>query len=441
MPTFTIQQGYDKQREIEIKEGRTIIGRELDCDIIMNTANCSRHHSCVIRKDNSVFVEDLNSSNGTFVNSTPLTKRYELKHLDIMQLGETVFIYKDADASSEKLGLGPMDGQKTTEYYTFSFMTEVIKKIETNVGKVLKGKPEVIRNIIIALFADGHILIEDMPGVGKSVLGQALAKSIQGKYKRIQFTPDMLPSDIIGISIYDEKTKDFNFMPGPIFGNIILADEINRTTPRTQSSLLECMSESSITIDGTSHVLPKPFFVIATQNPSDYHGTYPLPEPQLDRFLMRISIGYPTPEIEKDILTSQIERHPLHDISYVVKAMDIMQCQSLVRQIYISEPLKEYIVNLVDATRKHPALTGGCSPRASLTLMRVGQSLAGYYERDYVIPRDIRELAVSVLSHRIFLKPGSRGKWETTADVVNEILESIEVGEEELFKRNSASTG
>lgn len=436
MPTFTIQQGYDKQREIDIQEGRTIIGRELDCDIIMNTGNCSRHHACVNRKGDKVLVEDLNSSNGTFVNSTPLTSKYELKHLDIIQIGEVVFIFKDADAPAAILGRGPQNGQKTTEYYTFSFMAEVIKKLEENIGKVLKGKPEVIRNIIISLFADGHILIEDMPGVGKSVLGQALAKSIQGKYRRIQFTPDMLPSDIIGISIYNEETKEFNFMPGPIFGNIILADEINRTTPRTQSSLLECMSESSITIDGKSHVLPKPFFVIATQNPSDYHGTYPLPEPQLDRFLMRISIGYPTQEIEKEILTSQIQRHPLHDISYVVKAMDIMQCQSLIRQVFISEPLKDYIVNLVEETRKHPALTGGCSPRASLALMRVGQSLAAYYERDYVIPRDIRELAVPVLSHRIFLKPGSRGKWESTADVVNEILDSIEVGSEELYKKS-----
>lgn len=438
MPTFSIQQGYEKQKDIEIKEGKTIIGRELDCDIIMNTGNCSRHHTCVTRKENHVLVEDLNSSNGTFVNGSPITTKYELKHLDVMQIAETVFIYKNMDAPSEKL-LKRKSGQKTTEFFTFSFLTEVIKKIETNVGRVLKGKPEVIRNIIIALFSDGHILIEDMPGVGKSILGQALAKSIQGQYKRIQFTPDMLPSDITGISIYNEEAKEFKFIPGPIFGNIILADEINRTTPRTQSSLLECMSESSITIDGKSHVLPKPFFVIATQNPSDYHGTYPLPEPQLDRFVMRISIGYPTTDVEKEILTSQVERHPLHDISYVVKAMDIMQCQSLVRQVFLSDALKDYIVNVIDATRKHPALTGGCSPRASLSLMRVGQSLAAYHERNYVIPRDIREIADSVLSHRIFLKPGSRGKWNSTTDVVNEILDSIEVGSEELYKNTETA--
>lgn len=232
MPTFTVQDGYEQQRVIEIEEGKTIIGRELDCDIIVKTSNCSRHHTSIELKNNTVMVNDLNSSNGTFINSTPLTKQYELKHLDVMQIGETVLIYKDSDVAPKALGIGPMNGQKTTEYYTFSFMTEVIKKLENNIGKVLKGKPEVIRNIIIALFADGHILIEDLPGVGKSILAQALSKSIQGKYSRIQFTPDMLPSDILGISIYNKKAKDFNFMPGPIFGNIILADEINRTTPR-----------------------------------------------------------------------------------------------------------------------------------------------------------------------------------------------------------------
>ncbi|MBN1864483.1 MAG: AAA family ATPase [Victivallales bacterium] len=435
MPTLTIQQGYDKQREIEIKEGKTLIGRELDCDIIMNTSNCSRHHACVTRKGSKVFIEDLNSSNGTFVNSSPLDSKYELKHLDVMQIAETMFIFKDADIPAEKLGIGPKDGQKTTEYYTFSFLTEVIRKIEENTSKVLKGKPEAIRMAIVAMFADGHMLIEDMPGVGKSILAQAIAKSVQGIYRRIQFTPDMLPSDITGVSVYNEQTREFNFMPGPIFGNIILADEINRTTPRTQSSLLECMSESSITIDGKSHVLPKPFFVIATQNPSDYHGTYPLPEPQLDRFIMRISIGYPNPEIEKDILTSQVKRHPIHDISYVVKAMDILQCQCLVRQVHVSEALKEYIVEIVEGTRKHPALTGGCSPRASLALMRIGQSLAAYYSRDYVIPRDIREIAVPVLSHRVFLKPGSRVKWRDTDDVIREVLDSTDLGPENVYRR------
>jgi len=427
MPVFTVQVGYNRGRDIEIKEGDSVIGRELDCDIILDTPNASRRHAKVTSKDNTVTVEDLNSSNGTFVNSTPIKKPCLLKHLDVFQIGESVFVYKDTDIPSELKGVGPKDGQNTTEYYTFSFMTEVINKIQANVEKVIKGKSNAIRNLIVALFADGHILIEDVPGVGKSVLAQALAKSIQGRYKRIQFTPDMLPSDITGLSVYDEKTKEFSFIPGPIFGNIILADEINRTTPRTQSSLLECMSESAITIDGKSYVLPKPFFVIATQNPSDYHGTYPLPEPQLDRFLMRFSIGYPTAEVELEILSSQMKRHPLNDISYVVQAMDILQCQALVRQVHISEEVKQYIVKLTEASRAHQALEGGCSPRAALALMRVGQSLAAYNKRDYVLPRDIRELAVPVLAHRAQLKSGFRGKWESSVDVINEILESVPV--------------
>jgi MoxR-like ATPase len=241
----------------------------------------------------------------------------------------------------------------------------------------------------------------------------------------------MLPSDITGISVYNEQDHEFSFMPGPIFGNIILADEINRTTPRTQSSLLECMSESVITIDGKPHMLPKPFYVVATQNPQDYHGTYPLPEPQLDRFLMRISIGYPSHDAEKEILDSQISCHPLSNISYVVKAMEIVQCQALVRQVHISEPIKEYIVKIVSATRDHQALASACSPRASLALMRVSQSLAAYHGRKYVIPRDVRELVAPVLGHRITLKLRAEGEWESSADVLNEILEHIPVETEE----------
>jgi MoxR-like ATPase len=224
------------------------------------------------------------------------------------------------------------------------------------------------------------------------------------------------------VSIHDEKTSKFHSMPGPVFGNSILADEINRTTPRTQSSLLECMSESVVTIDGNPNVLPKPFFVIATQNPSDYHGTYPLPEPQLDRFLMRVSIGYPDGKSEKEILSSQINRHPLNDISYVVEAMDIVQCQARVRAVHVSEPVKDYIVRIAEATRRHPALAVGCSPRASLALMRAGQSLASYYGREYVLPRDVAELAVPALAHRVILKQRAKSEWASSSDVVADIL-------------------
>jgi len=427
MPVFTVQTGYDKSRDIPIGDGETLIGRELDCDIILDTPNASRHHARVLCRENKVTIEDLNSSNGTFVNSTPIDGQHELKHLDVCQIGDSVFLFRDTDVPADLRADGPKEGQRTAEYYTFPFMTAVIKKLQANIEKVIRGKTDVVRHLITSFLADGHLLIEDVPGVGKSVLAQALAKSVQGQYKRIQFTPDMLPSDITGLSIYDEKTKEFSFMPGPVFGNVILADEINRTTPRTQASLLECMSESVITIDGKPHVLPKPFFVIATQNPSDYHGTYPLPEPQLDRFLMRISIGYPSLEVEMEIISSQQKQHPLKEISYVATAGEIMQCQALVRQIHISEEIKHYIVNLVNATREHKALDGGCSPRASLALMRAGQSLAACYQRDFVMPLDIRELAVPVLAHRIRLKHGLRGGADTAAEIISEILKTVPV--------------
>lgn len=432
MPTLTAQKGYDKSIEIDLQEGKFTIGRDPTCDFVIDKGDVSRRHACIEFTDGFGYLEDLNSSNGTFLNSVPIKKKTPLKHMDVVQIGKNVFVYNDADNSppdTDTIGLKTI--QKSSEFYTFEFVTHVISKLESNIGIVFKGKPTVVRNLILCMMADGHILIEDAPGVGKSILAQTLAKSIQGTYKRIQFTPDMLPADITGVSIYNEKLHDFTFVPGPIFGNIILADEINRTTPRTQSSLLECMSESVITIDGNTHVLPKPFFVVATQNPSDYHGTYPLPEPQLDRFLMKISIGYPSMDAEKDIITSQLNRHPIVDISYVVKSMDILQCHALIRQVHISEPIKDYIVKIVDATRKHPALATGCSPRASLALMRVSQGLAAYNGRSYVIPKDIIELAEPVLAHRVSLKLRAQGEWQSTSDVLKEIISSIPVESEE----------
>ncbi len=434
MPVFNVQKGYEKRSELKLTDGEMIIGRDSTCGLSIDSGDVSRKHSRVTMKDGHAFIEDLNSSNGTFVNSAPIQGKVELKHMDIVQIGGTVFTFSSDDIASEDdqtISIPRGDLKKTTQYYTFEFMTVIIKKIEENVKKVFKGRPEIVRDIILCLISDGHLLIEDLPGLGKSILAQALAKSIQGKYKRIQFTPDMLPSDITGVNMYNEKKSDFMFMPGPVFGNIILADEINRTTPRTQASLLECMSESIITIDGIPHVLPKPFFVVATQNPSDFHGTYPLPEPQLDRFLMKISIGYPERHFEKEILDTQVQKHPLNDISYVVKATEILQCSSLVRKILVSDPIKEYILNIAGATRKHPALASGASPRASLALMRASQSLAAYYSRHYVIPRDVRELAESVLSHRISLKMRSQGQWRTTSDVIKDIIKNIPIPEEE----------
>jgi MoxR-like ATPase len=431
MPTFTVQRGYDKRSEINIPEGVMIVGRETDCDVALDSGNVSRHHARITMHNNRAMIEDLNSANGTFVNSAPIAKPTQLKHMDVVQVGGNVFVYNDTDVSDEVQKRGPQAGQLTSEYYTFDFLGIIIRKIEENIGRVFKGKPEVIRNVLLCLFADGHLLIEDAPGVGKSMLAQALAKSIQGTYKRIQFTPDMLPSDVTGVSIYDESKKEFNFLPGPIFGNIILADEINRTTPRTQSALLECMSESMITIDGNPHVLPKPFFVVATQNPSDYHGTYPLPEPQLDRFLMRINIGYPSMTAEREILSSQMAKHPINDISYVVKAMEVVQAQALVRQVHVADPIRDYIVAIADATRRHPALAVGCSPRASLALMRMCQAMAAYHNRRYVLPRDVRELAIPVLAHRMTMKLRSQGEWDSPASVMNDIVSKIPVTEEE----------
>jgi MoxR-like ATPase len=433
MPTLNVQKGYDKSSLIKLNSGEFIIGRDPTCDLPLDSGDVSRRHSKIIVDGERVSIEDLDSSNGTFVNSAPIDGRYELKHMDVIQIGGNVIVFNNIDSA---MGLDTVEfprktGMRTSEYYTPDFMSLMIKRLESNIKRVFKGKDEVIRNVIVCLFADGHLLIEDIPGVGKSMIAQALAKSIQGTYKRIQFTPDMLPSDITGINIYDANKGEFNFLPGPVFGNIILADEINRTTPRTQSSMLECMSDSMITIDGRPHVLPKPFFVIATQNPSDYHGTYPLPEPQLDRFLMRISIGYPEKAVEKEILTSQMKQHPINEISYVVKATEILQCHSLVRQVHVSEPIKEYILNIAAATRKHPSLSTGCSPRASLALMRAGQSIAAYYSRQYVIPRDIRELVPVVLGHRITMKLRSQGEFKNTFDVLKDILEKTPVPEEE----------
>lgn len=431
VPTFTVQEGSGSSQEYPMTQNVFFIGRGLECDIVIDKSNISRKHTQISRDGEKFFIEDLKSVNGTFINASPVLEKREIKHMDVIQIGSTMIVFNDPDNPSHITPSGASTRLGLDEGCSFEYMKVILKQLEDNIALVFKGKAEVIRNIIVSLLADGHVLIEDAPGVGKSMLAQAVSKSIQGVYKRIQFTPDMLPSDITGMSIYDESKKEFKFMPGPIFGNIILADEINRTTPRTQSSLLECMSESIVTIDGRPHVLPKPFFVIATQNPDDYHGTYPLPEPQLDRFLMRISIGYPSPEVEREILCSQSFSHPLNEISYVVRASDIVRSHSVVRKIHISDEVRNYIVAIAGATRNHPALTSGCSPRASLALMRVSQSLAAYYGRQYVIPRDVREMVKPVLAHRIRLKLRYQGEWRSVNDVLDSILESIPLANEE----------
>jgi len=280
---------------------------------------------------------------------------------------------------------------------------------------------------VVAMLCQGHVLIEDVPGVGKTVLANSLAKSIGCSFRRIQFTPDMLPSDVTGVNVYDEQAGQFAFIPGPIFANVILADEINRGTPRVQSSLLECMSESMVTVDGRSYALRKPFFVIATQNPVEFHGTFPLPEAQLDRFLMRISLGYPRPEEEISILDAQQFQHPLETIEQVIDAQELKEAQEEVKRVYVDPLIKEYIVSLVNATREYPDVYLGASPRGSLGLFKTCQALAALQGRDFVIPDDAKALAESVLAHRIIVSPSARIKNVDTRAVVQEILSTLPV--------------
>ena len=420
MPKFVVQDGHGELSEHIIPEGVTRIGRSSDCGLVLTSRGVSRQHARASRAGTQVTIEDLGSHNGTFLNSHPLSEPAAVKHLDVIQVGDTVLVYEEFDSETASQA-------DTAEAKTFdlSFLHRTMHDICANIARVVRGKDEVIRRVVMGLMSDGHVLVEDVPGVGKTMLAQALAKSVRGEYKRVQFTPDMLPSDVTGVNMYDESSGRFVFVPGPVFANVVLADEINRGTPRTQSSLLECMSEAVVTVDGRPHVLPKPFFVIATQNPADFHGTYPLPEAQLDRFLMRLRMGYPSGDVEHEILTSQVLRHPINDISYVVGSGDIFQCLALVRSVHVSERVKDYIVAIVESTRKHPALTYGCSPRGSLAMMRVSQSLAAMEDRDYVLPRDVRDVAPFVLGHRLPLRLQARAQWEDTGEVVESILESL----------------
>jgi MoxR-like ATPase len=294
--------------------------------------------------------------------------------------------------------------------------------LRRNLGSVILGKPEAIDTLVTAIVAGGSVLIEDVPGVGKTTLAKALARSIGGEFHRIQFTPDLLPADILGASIYNPVTGAFTFQPGPIFCNILLTDEINRASPRTQSALLEGMSEAQATIDGTRHALPEPFLVLATQNPVEYHGTYPLPEAQLDRFLLQLDLGYPTAEVEVAILFAQNLAHPLDGIVEVMSKEEVLALQAEARRVHVDESVARYIVGLVAATRQDPALKLGVSPRGSLMLFRASQAAALCAGRDYVMPDDVQRLAVAVLAHRLVLTPkakyGGALKRETIARLV-----------------------
>ena len=419
MPKLMIQQGYRQVAEFNVPPDDTCVGRSADNGIVIVGQGVSRHHIRIQRHGDDVTVADLGSRNGTFLNSTPVTEPTPLKHRDIIQIGDVLLLYDETETMAEESSSRSDEERRA---FDLDYLREMVQMVQENIGAVVQGKDETIRLVILALLSDGHVLIEDVPGVGKTMLAQALAKSIKGEFKRIQFTPDLLPTDVTGVNVYNEKTQEFTFLPGPIFANVVLADEINRGSPRTQSSLLECMSEAIVTVDGAAHVLQKPFFVIATQNNVDFHGTYPLPEAQLDRFLMRLHVGYPSNEVERQILGSQVFRHPIHSISWVVQATDILQCQALVRTVHVSEQVKDYIVTVVEATRQHPAVMYGCSPRASLALMRASQSRAAMEGRDFALPRDVRDLAPCVLGHRLPLKLQARGEWQDAEEVVRSIL-------------------
>jgi len=296
-----------------------------------------------------------------------------------------------------------------------------------NVERVIIGKRGVIELVTIGLLSQGHILIEDVPGVGKTMLARALAKSLGCSFRRIQFTPDMLPSDVTGVSIFNQKTREFEFRPGPIMAQIVLTDEINRATPKTQASLLEAMQELQVTVDGVTYPLPRPFLVMATQNPIEYEGTFPLPEAQLDRFLMRIRLGYPSPNDEVAILDSQQYVHPLTRIEQVVGVEELTSAQEKLKDVYVDPLVKRYIVDIITQTRRHPDIYLGASPRGSLALYRTGQTRAAILGRDYVIPDDIKELAAATLAHRLIISPSARLKDVTGEAVMREVLSTLPV--------------
>lgn len=301
--------------------------------------------------------------------------------------------------------------------------------IET-IQTVIKGKTEVIKHSLVALFAGGHLLVEDVPGVGKTTLAHSLALAINCRFHRIQFTSDLLPSDIIGVSIYNQSRQEFEFKPGPIFANVILADEINRTTPKTQSALLEAMSEGQVTVDNQTFVLPKPFLVLATQNPIEHHGTYPLPESQLDRFLMRIRIGYPSLDAEKEIFQSQSQSNPLERLPAVLSAEDIGHIQGVVKRVSTDEAIIDYALQIVDKTRHSEFLSLGVSPRGSLALLKTAQALACIEGRDYCLPDDVKQMAPLVLLHRLVVNNrfASTLKQNEEAEMIlRDILNSVEV--------------
>ena len=301
------------------------------------------------------------------------------------------------------------------------------RTIVENVQQVIIGKESAVELAVIDLISNGHLLIEDAPGVGKTMLARSLAKSLDCSFKRIQFTPDMLPGDITGVTVYNQKTGDFEFRPGPVMAQIVLADEINRATPKVQSALLECMEEGQITVDGVAHRMPSPFHVLATQNPIEYEGTFPLPETQLDRFLLRIGLGYPSQDDEIAIVEKQQHVHPIEKIGPVASGADLLELQASVKDIFVDDTIKQYITSLVAATRDHPTIYLGASPRGSLALFRTAQARALVRGRDYVLPDDVKALAESVLAHRLIIRLTDVSQDKSGRASIADILETVPV--------------
>lgn len=316
-------------------------------------------------------------------------------------------------------------------------VTQTAKKIINNVEKVIIGKRQEIIMALVAQFCEGHLLLEDVPGVAKTMLARALAVSTGCKFTRVQCTPDLLPGDITGSSIFNPKTTEFEFRPGPVFTQMLLADEINRTTPRTQASLLEAMAERKVSLDGVTHDLEAPFTVIATQNPVDHEGTFPLPEAQLDRFLVKISLGYPNPEDEDKMLANLQLAHPIDNLQPVISAEDIVGCQKAVREVHVDEKVREYLLAIVHATRRHEDVNLGASPRGSIALFRAAQGLAAIRGHDFVMPDDVKKVLVPVMAHRLIIKPESRLRKVTGQGVLKEILQEVPVP---VLETKAAST-
>lgn len=305
--------------------------------------------------------------------------------------------------------------------------SRLMTSVNDNLSVVIKGKKEKVELVVLSLVAGGHVLIEDIPGVGKTTLARALAKSVAGKFNRIQFTPDLLPTDITGNNIFNQTDGRFTFNPGPIFSNIVLGDEINRASPRTQSALLEAMSEEQVTVDGVSHKLPNPFIVLATQNPIDYHGTYPLPEAQLDRFMLQIDLGYPPEDMEKDLLMHRTRQDPVDLINPVLSLNDLEGLRTLVDKIHVDESISQYLLGIVSATRKHSQLRLGVSTRGALLYGRIVRARALFQGRDYVIPEDVKELSIPALAHRILLDSKAQYGGVARSNIIADIISTIKI--------------